>query len=549
MGKSNPKPERSIRVIKGRVVRAVYRQPECPEHAGNPLIEALPPVMTDDQIIERLKFYPKYDEAQRGEPDEVRSLLIQNGMKFFAPLDAHIDLARRLTNLLRMSYAGRNPMANEFPDDVGTGKESFDQYEDQYKNQPDQLPLTASGFNIIGPSGVGKSFSMERALSLFPQTIHHSNYQGHDFTRSQIVWLKVDCPFDGNERGLASNVFRVIDKILGTTYYLNYAGKRRLQTELLDDLTALADNHYLGVLVIDEIQRLSLAKSGGAEKLLNFFGQLRNEIGLPVILQGNYKTLSVISGDFSQMRRGTGQGDIVWDLMEEDEQWQEFSDTLWRFQYTKKRCSPDDKEKLTKKDLEREPNRKPKTLRQVLYEETQGITDFAVKVYMFAQERAIDSGREVVTAGIIRSVAKDKLRIPQEVLQALKTNDKRVLEQYEDLYHEAFKNYLHQQEGNVDVNGKIGSSPDVQEILEATEANTEAQDNIEQATSPPSDENLPPSTNGESSRKPSARKRSKRVPAAQKGELPKIIDSLVNKDNSSAYEALRQAGYIDSAGD
>jgi hypothetical protein len=454
MKQNNPKPERSIRVIKGRVVRAVYRQPECPEHAGNPLIEALPPLMTDDQMIERLKFYPRYDEVQRRGPDHVRSLLIQNGMKFFAPLDTHIDLARRLSNLLRMSYAGRNPMANEFPNDVSTGKDSFDQYENQYKDQPDQLPLTASGFNIIGPSGVGKSFSMERVLSLIPQTIHHSNYRGCAFTRSQIVWLKIDCPFDGNERGLASNFFRVVDKILGTTYYLNYVGKRRLQTELLDDLIAAADNQCLGVLVIDEIQRLSLAKSGGAEKLLNFFGQLRNEIGLPVILQGNYKTLSVMSGDFSQMRRGTGQGDLVWDLMKEDEQWQEFSETLWRFQYTKKSCSPNDEEKLTKKDLERNPKRVPKTLRQVLYEETQGITDFAAKVYMFAQERAIDSGKEVLTAGIIRSAAKDKLRIPRDVLQALKTKDKRVLEQYEDLYHEAFKSYLHEQGGSVDVNGK-----------------------------------------------------------------------------------------------
>jgi hypothetical protein len=235
--------------------------------------------------------------------------------------------------------------------------------------------------------------------------------------------------------------------------------------------------------------------------------------------------------------------------MEEDEQWQEFSDTLWRFQYTKKRCSPDDEEKLTKKDLEGNPNRAPKTLRQVLYEETQGITDFAVKVYMFAQERAIDSGQEVVTAGIIRSAAKDKLRIPREVLQALKTKDKRLLEQYEDLYHEAFKGYLHEQGSSVNVHGKIGSSPEIQELLERAEATADAQENAEQIALPPSNGSSPSSTKGRPCNKTSAKKRSKKVPASQRGELPRIVDALAAKDSNLAYDSLNQAGYIDSTGD
>src|SRR5215213_5477773 len=89
-------------VIKGRAVRAVYRAPECPDHSDNPLLEALPPILTDDQAAIRLAYYPNYSEADRRAPSHIRSLLIQNGMKFFAPLDIHLDLQRRFSNLLRI---------------------------------------------------------------------------------------------------------------------------------------------------------------------------------------------------------------------------------------------------------------------------------------------------------------------------------------------------------------------------------------------------------------------------------------------------------------
>jgi hypothetical protein len=122
------------------------------------------------------------------------------------------------------------------------------------------------------------------------------------------------------------------------------------------------------------------------------------------VLIGTYKALALFGGEFSQMRRGTGQGDLIWDRMEEDEQWLLFVESLWRFQYTRKR-----------RTLKDDPS-----LSGVLYDESQGITDFAVKLYLFAQERAIESGKEEVTGAIIRSAAKDKLRLPQGVLDALR---------------------------------------------------------------------------------------------------------------------------------
>jgi hypothetical protein len=385
-------------------------------------------------------------------------------MRFFTPLDIHIDLYRRFSNLIRVGYLSRNPLSASSRKKKTLQLNTFDQYADQYEPAQDEISSTAAGFHLAGISGIGKSFSIIRILNLFPQVIHHSNYHGRDFTHSQLVWLKIDCPFDGNPRGLCISFFKTVDAILGTTYKNKYVKDRRLQDELLSDMVTVAGNHYVGVLVIDEIQRLNLAKSGGAKKLLNFFVQLVNDIGIPVALVGTYKALEVLSIEFSYMRRGTGQGDLIWDRMENDRQWQVFVRTLFKAQYTRKRFSAGDLILLSKED--QESNKPPQTLSDVLYEETQGITDLAVKVYMFAQERAIDTGTEIVNAQIIRSVAKDKFGILRDVLKALRYGDKRALRRFEDVYPVAFRDYLitlpNQSKAGIAVDGKFGSQPSLE---------------------------------------------------------------------------------------
>src|SRR5215204_6176145 len=105
--------------------------------------------------------------------------------------------------------------------------------------------------------------------------------------------------------------------------------------------------------------------------------------------------------------------------MKNNKEWKLFVKALWRFQYTKVVCLLKDNPELIK----------------VLYEETQGITDLAVKAYMLAQERAIEIGKEeLITASIIRSVCKDKFRMLRPALDALKAKTKNALARFEDAY-------------------------------------------------------------------------------------------------------------------
>lgn len=495
----------SLFVGKGRVEQATYLDPVIPSYRDNPLIEALPPILTQDETAEHLAFYPDYDEEHRNMPAYLRLHLIQNSLQFFAPLPIHFDLEQRFSRMIRLGYQARNPAITGFWGDVQARVQSLRTVRQSPRS-------TATGFTIVGISGVGKTTSVEAILSLYPQVILHNHYRDRDFSFTQIVWLKLDCPFDGSIKGLCLNFFQAVDDLLGTRYYDNYASGRKTVDELLPRMALVASLHSIGVLVIDEIQHLSQAKSGGSRKMLNFFVQLINTIGLPVVLVGTYKAISVLSGEFRQTRRGTGQGDLVWDRMKNDHDWQWFVKCLWGYQYVKNRCRPTEE------------------LRDVLYEETQGITDFAIKVYMLAQIRAIANGEEVVTEQGIRLTAKESLRMAYPILQALKNKDTRILASVEDVHAIDIDRFLQ------DAHSQLNRATQLEEL--ARSQTTTQFNHQSQADSAPSTERQ---TTVPATIKKNPAKRKKAMPL--EGSLPKIA-LLGEKQKLSAYEALRQAGFI-----
>jgi hypothetical protein len=370
------------------------------------------------------------------------------------------------------------------------------------------------------------------------QVIHHSKYQERNFTYSQIVWLKLDCPFDGSLKGLCINFFQTVDSLLGTSYHKNYGSKNRTTDEMLPYMALVAANHGIGVLVIDEIQRLSLARSGGIEKMLNFFVQMVNTVGVPVVLVGTYKSLSVFDGNFSQMRRGTGQGDLVWDRMKLDKEWTLFVKALWHFQYTRKVCSLEDNPELI----------------EVLYEETQGITDLAVKAYMLAQERAIETKAELVNASIIRSVCRDKFRILRPALEALRAKTKNALTRFEDAYPQFLEQYIKASESPGDdsplesprIEGEIASAPEIRTLLKKRKRNKNSDESASPSENPELvDEKQSSLMNLEIWLKKLG-KSEIQTPEAKKAVLPEILASLDNVSNKSIHQALDKAGFIRS---
>lgn len=401
-----------LQVFHGQSQVATYREQLVRSYKGNPLIEALPNILSMPDAMKLLAYHPTFDSKDRGLPPEIRIHQIQGAMRFFEPLPIHVDIEQRFSRMIRDGYAGRNPVAREHWQELDKRVDII--------AKSGGIPLqssAANGFLIVGLPGMGKTFTVERILQFYPQIINHTEHQDKPFSRIQITWLKLTCPHDGSIKGLALSFFQAIDDLLGTDYYKLCAGNgRRTVDELIPAMARIAWVHCLGLLVVDEVQHLNNSKSGGADRMLGFFLQLMNTLGLPVLLIGTYAALSVLNRELRQIRRSSGLGDVVWERMPNDDVWKLFVEGLWRYQYV------------------RIPVPLNKELSDVLYDECQGITDFAVKLFILGQIRAIVSGHEKITPAIIRSVAHDSLRLAKPVLLALRTGKTEELAAMSDIH-------------------------------------------------------------------------------------------------------------------
>lgn len=382
------------------------------EYKNNPFIEALPPILSQEDVIERLSVYPSYDEKEREYDTKRRIHLTQRLYQYFQPLSLHFDLEDRFSRTIRQGYLSRNPLSKDYASSLKNGSKVVKNPSLGFNNT--DFRSTASGFTIMGVSGIGKTTSIDRVLSLYPQVILHSDYNGVDLNLLQISWLKLDCPYDGSVKALCINFFAKVDSLLGTQYSMKFTSGQNTTATMLPRMAQVCTLHGIGVLVLDEIQHLSTR--GGSEQLLNFFTTLVNVIGIPVIMIGTMKALGALQGQFRQARRGSGQGDMVLDRMEKDDNWDILIEGMWEYQWTKT------------------PTELTEELKDVLYEESQGITDIAIKLYIMAQIQAMTSTKkEIITPAMIKQVAKSNLKLVKPMLDALKSGNLEKLAKYEDI--------------------------------------------------------------------------------------------------------------------
>jgi hypothetical protein len=403
--------------------QAVYKEQGLLEFKRNPLIEALPELMDSGEILAKLTKTPPYDRAHRLLTARERIQHAERLRQFHQPGMYDLDIAYKVARCIRWGYVNRNPREAQYHRELAEAYNNKRIGEQAYRYLTGYHPNT-SGFTMVGVSGVGKSSTMEGVLSLCPQVIEHVSYEGEPLPLRQLVWMKIDCACDGTLKGLCRDFFEEMDRILGTRYLEAASGKNNTLDTLLLMLVQAARAHCLGLFVIDEIQCLSVSKSGGAEKMLNFFVTLVNKIGLPVVLIGTPKALPVLQGDFRQARRGSGQGDILWEMMPDGEGWNVFLEAMWPYQYTR------DEVPLTEE------------LRHAFYEETHGLAFLAVILYKLVQEDAIILGRETFGVLDVHRVADESLGMTKPMRDALRSGKELDLQKYTDIHPLRYSQFL-----------------------------------------------------------------------------------------------------------
>lgn len=424
-------PEGTVKVkppIRGEVVRAVYQSAHIKEYVGNPLIESLPMIGSFDEVKDALNNYPEWEDI-RALPSHLQPHALYKILKLWQTLDRHITLESDIAITVRQGYVSRNPL------DANTM---------QLINNPPTWDPNAhrdhhsrvSGFSIIGVSGMGKSTTVERILTTrLPQVIQHIDpYRGRRVVGDQVVWMKLDCPHDGSVKGLCLQFFAEIDDILG---YDSTSGYQRLYVkqhraaahELIPEMSQIGLLHHLGLLVIDEIQNLNAAASGGQEKMLNFFVTLSNTFHIPIIMVGTPKAQSLLNRELQLARRSEGiVGDTWWMPYRPDEpSWNLLLDALKEYNFVDPR-----------RELSSE-------VRKSLWRASCGIVDFAIKLFVLAQLRALNHGDHELTASHISSVAHDHLNLAGPILRALRSGKRADLRIINDLHEIDLRDALYEE--------------------------------------------------------------------------------------------------------
>ncbi|GAB0278513.1 ATP-binding protein [Staphylococcus pseudintermedius] len=408
-------------VLKGDFEEAAYKEQVLNEYMNNPFIEALPPIFDEDDVLERFMVTPRITEQDNNSATNIRYHVLKRIKNFIQPLPIHFEVERRLSTLIRRGYLARNPLDKAFLERIRVLHQLREEEDEAHKHIEECLNYirsTADSLSIIGISSIGKTTALERLLLMYPQVIKHQHYEEQPFNRTQIVWLKIDCPYDGSLSTLCKGFFKAIDDLLGTRYLEKFGYLNGVTSTMLLHMTSLASMYGIGVLVIDEIQHLLHTKND-QEEMLNFFVTLSNTVGVPTVLIGTTKVQKLFKGNFRQARRAASDGSIIWDRMAEDSEEREFFlETLWEFQCLK-----------TRSELTTD-------VKKTFYEEYQGITAVAVNLFILAQECALcdeSNEDEIITSSVLKKTAKEDMKIIQPMLNALRKNDLRAMYKYEDI--------------------------------------------------------------------------------------------------------------------
>lgn len=84
-------------VLKGDFEEAVYKEQPLSGYSNNPFIEALPPIFSEDDVLERFMVTPRITEQDKQSETNIRYHILKRIKNFIQPLPIHFEVERRLS--------------------------------------------------------------------------------------------------------------------------------------------------------------------------------------------------------------------------------------------------------------------------------------------------------------------------------------------------------------------------------------------------------------------------------------------------------------------
>lgn len=477
---------------------ANYCDQAIEDYRGNPLIEALPPILTKKSALNSLANFPKLPSEERYLPAELKKHCTNRLKDLIYPLPEALEFEAAFSLLIRQGYKAHNPLHPT------TWRHRYAlALLDKPEMPTGHIRSTASCHLVSGCSGMGKTTLIDSVLRLYPQVIRHKSYKGKPLSIVQIPFVKISIPYDGLLSGLCADFFDAVDKAIGTNFLEQH---RRLKIDLMmKKIEEIASNYFIGVIVIDELQNLNLAKTGGAKRALSYFRSLMNNVGIPLVLIGTYAAMDIFKGGLQDPRRASDEGITeIWRPAAADDHFSNFVDVLQKYLWIGNG----------------NPTFSP-AVREKLYDLSQGITDFAVRLLILAQRMAITEGKDEISVSLLQRTSDRHFRLLQPAIDALRTGN---ASKFDDLVSLKYRQRLHGDQMNVA---------------------------IPKPTAPqPQEDHDPPGPSHPTPGKPARGQRSKSTADQPPDKAEDFQDGDFRKvePEMSAYEALKAQGLIADLG-
>lgn len=396
-------------------------------YRGNPLIEALPPILAPDEVEDLLLIRPEFEVSRvRALPLHVRAHEAVALGSLYIPRSEMVDIEAEISLLLRGGYVRRNPVLAKTRQDIATVRHRWRSSSKATRERLDAQGASESPlppcFVVTGLSGTGKSRGIRAILALYPQVILHSLYEHKRLRETQITWISVDAPINGSVQGFLLRMFAAVDRALGIqggpASYVQQFGRAKVSIDQkIEELAQIAATYHIGLLHIDDLQRLAEVHSSKATQVLNVIIQLANVVRVPLVLSGTPKMAEILATSLEAARRTSSAGGQDLSLPEsaQDPHFCTMMQALESFQWLDQAVVIDG------------------AWRQKLFAYSRGLPAILISLFTNAQKYAARRGAKVLTMAHIDMAYQKNCELIHPALEALRSNNPTRFGDYEDL--------------------------------------------------------------------------------------------------------------------
>ncbi|KXI27041.1 hypothetical protein AX660_02105 [Paraglaciecola hydrolytica] len=264
---------------------ASYSEHEDPYLNGNPLIESLAAPLERDQVFDRLRHdhltAPNFSDLSKF----YKKTQINHFSRVISPHPTSFFLYQKIMELILCGYITRNPFHAENVRLIATLAENArnGEYLQGVTNITELT--TAPSCLASGLSGSSKTTTIREVLKLIKQVIHHREYKGKPFLRTQLTYISFDCAATRSPKALALSFFKAVDDVLHTKYFEEWARRSKDSVErYYANMQLIAAKHHIGFIHIDEVQFFLKYVNAKDSPNLTILESLFNKIGIPVLL-------------------------------------------------------------------------------------------------------------------------------------------------------------------------------------------------------------------------------------------------------------------------